>query len=256
MKNLLLLLLFAPFSPLRAIDFYQPGDTLYVWATSGLVLRKAPSPDGAKLKTVPYGTLLVALNYSGDKQTEVEAVPGFTAKGEKYPPVMLRGGFAMVAFRGDTGYVFDGYLSKLPSLLRFPSVRPDGPPVFESLEEWGKRNFGIVSEIKRGKFLYGFPSSAKKVFGNGIVADVWTEKESEGRTILPDISMEEAFLLFSYSEHYEWDIRHIPQETEEDSWGFGKVSDHEWTFGNGSCGYKILFLPAEKMTVTTTHCTE
>jgi len=256
MKNLLLLLLLAPFSPLRAIDFYQPGDTLYVWAASGLVLRKAPSLDGAKLKSIPYGVLLVALNYSGEKVTEVEAVPAYSSRGEKYPPLKLRGDFALVAFEGDTGYVFNGYLSKLPPLLLFPNSQPNRPPVFESLEAWGKRNFGIAAKIERGKMVYGFPYSCKTIFRNGIIVDTWTEKDSEGRTILPDISFEEAFLMFNYLEHYEWEIRHVQQETEEYPWGFVQTNDHEWVFATGYCEYRILYLKAEKMTVTTTLCTE
>lgn len=256
MKYLSFLLLLAMSPALKAIDYFQPGDTLYVWAASGLVLRKTPSLDGARLKSIPYGTQLLALNYSGDKRTEVEAVPGFAAKGVKYPAVRLRGDFARVAFGGDTGYVFNGYLSKLPSLLRFPAAQPDRPPVSESFEAWGKRNFGVIARIERGKMEYGTPYSLKTVFGNGIITDTWTEKDAEGRTILPDISMEEAFLIFNYMEQYEWEIRHIPQEETEDPWSFNRASDQEWGFSEGGSEYKILYLQEEKLAVITSHAIE
>ena len=255
MKPLLLFLLLTGPSLLHAIDHYEPGDTLYVWAASGLVLRKEPSLTGMKLSTIPYGTLLVALNYNQDKSFEVEAVPGFVSRGEKNPPVMLRGDFAWVVFQGDTGFVFNGYLSKMPA-LHYQAGQNDRPPVFENFGVWAKRNFGLVAEIRRGTWEYGLPSSAKTVYGNGIAQDGWAEKDSEGRTILPDISMEEAFLIFNYLEHYEWDVRHVPQETNEYPWVFNRISDREWRFSGGACEHKILYLPEEKMVVTTSHCIE
>ncbi|MBK7939022.1 MAG: SH3 domain-containing protein [Lewinellaceae bacterium] len=255
MKYLLLLLLLNGPSVLPAIDHYEPGDTLYVWATSGLVLRKAPSLGAAKLSSIPYGTALVALNYNQDKSFEVEAVPGFVSQGKQYPPVMLRGDFAWVVFQGDTGFVFNGYLSKMPA-LHFSASKNDRPPVFENFGVWAQRNFGLVAEIRRGTGEYGLPSSAKTVFGNGFVLDGWSEKDSEGRAILPDISMEEAFLIFNYLEHYEWDVRHVPQETAEYPWVFNRTGDREWRFSGGACEHKILYLPEEKMVVTTSHCIE
>ena len=255
MKTLLLLLLLADLAPLRAIDRYEPGDTLYVWAVSGLVFRKEPSLGAAKTGSIPYGTALKALNYSGDKSVEVEAVPGFAVHGEKRPPVVLRGDFARVVFQGDTGFVFNGYLSKMPA-LRYTTDQRTNRPVFESFAIWAERNFGLVAEIRHGTWEYGLPSSAKTVYGNGFVQDGWAEKDSEGRTILPDISMEEAFLIFNYLEQYEWEIRHVPQGTNEFPWVFNRVSDREWRFSEGACEHKILYLPEEKMVVTTSHCIE
>ncbi len=255
MKFFILLSLLVYLAPLRAIDHYEPGDTLHVWAISGLLLRKDPSFAGIKLRTIPYGTLLVALNYNQDKSFEVEAVPGFAVQGEKRPPVMLRGDFARVVFQGDTGFVFNGYLSKMPA-LRYTTDQRTKRPVFESFADWAGRNFGLVAEIRRGTGEYGLPSSAKSVYGNGFSADGWTEKDSEGRIILPDISLEEAFLIFNYLEHYEWDTKNVPQETVEYPWTFNRVSDREWRFGEGGCEHKILYLPDEKMVVITSYCTE
>ena len=242
---------------LPAIDSYQPGDTLYVWAASGLTLRKAPALTAAKLALVPYGTLLVALNYFNGHDTRVEAVPGFMAYNQKIEAVMLGGAFACVVFEGDTGYVFDGYLSKMPALKRRKG-KIESEPGFENFDTWAKRNFGLVAKDQHGTREYGTASSSRMVYGNGFVVSEWSEKDARGRMILPDISQEEAFLLFNYIYGYEHDIRRDakgqPCANFEECWAFTAVSKFEWMFGEGLCGYKILYLPEEKIAIITTEC--
>lgn len=238
---------------LQAIDSYQPGDTLCVWAASGLTLRKSASLTAAKLAAIPYGTRLIALNYYNGHDVEVEAVPGYMSYEQQNPPVMLGGGFAKVVFQGDTGFVFDGYLSKLPPPTRVVDKRYTAP-AGESFEDWAKRNFGLPVFIKRGTWEYDSPSSAKWVYGNGFTADAWEVKGLEQRKILPDVSLEEAFLLFNHLYHYEWEVRHPSKDPNDSQWSHQRSNKYEWRFGNGACDYKILYLPEEKMTVITNQC--
>ncbi|MCB0545040.1 MAG: hypothetical protein KDC70_16050 [Saprospiraceae bacterium] len=235
-----------------AIDQYQPGDTLYVWAGSGLVLRKSYTLNSAKLRSIPYGTMLIARNYAGDKRTEVEAVPGFTANGEKMPPVTLRGDFAQVIFRGDTGYVYDGYLSKMPALKR--TVNPsNSKPECEYFTVWADRCFGLVAEHHTGSGQHGDYSTGRWVYANGMSLSTWTEKSGEGRIILPDVSMEEAFLMFNYFNTYEWEIQH-PSGEPDDFWYFKQVSRYEWIFANGVCGFKVIYRPEERTAFLMDEC--
>ncbi|HRI58258.1 MAG TPA: hypothetical protein PK228_00975, partial [Saprospiraceae bacterium] len=81
--SLFALLFFLLSHALQAIDTYQPGDTLYVWATSGLSLRKDPSLQAARLTTIPYGTMVIAQNYYNGHDVEVEAAPGYMSNGQK-----------------------------------------------------------------------------------------------------------------------------------------------------------------------------
>lgn len=82
-----------------SIDRYYKGDELFVHAPSGLKLRA--TPDGDALVTVPYGS---KLKVAEDKFTKItKIVDG------------LVGGWAKVDFDGKTGYIFDGYLSFLPT---------------------------------------------------------------------------------------------------------------------------------------------
>jgi|GEM_PF-884425 len=253
MKHLIFILLSLNIlQPAKAIGFYQPGDTLYIWAVSGLTLRKEASLKAAKLATIPYGTLVVAQNYGGGDKVEVEAVPAHSSDAQKSPAVMLEGSFAQVIFQGDTGYVFDGYLSKLPALkqVNAPNDRPD----FEDFDVWAKRNFRLVAEQKSGVAEYGSYHTAKQVYANGFSRDNWVEKSGQSRFILPDVSLEEAFLFFNYLHNYEWDIRHPSKERGATQWIHSQVNKYEWRFENINCAYKILYLPEEKMTVMTSVC--
>ncbi|MBV6439490.1 MAG: SH3 domain-containing protein [Haliscomenobacteraceae bacterium CHB4] len=246
-----LLLLVSNFS-LQAIGYYQPGDTLYVWAVSGLTLRKEASLKSAKLATIPYGTLVVAQNYPYDDKVEVEAVPAHSSDGQKSPAVMLEGSFVKVIFQGDTGYVFDGYLSRLPVLK--PVKASNDWPDFEDFDVWAKRNFRLAAEQKSGVAEYGSYHTAKQVYANGFSRDNWVEKSGQSRFILPDVSLEEAFLLFNYLHQYEWEIRHQSNEPNATQWIHTQAGKYEWRFGNINCEYKILYLPEEKMAVITSVC--
>lgn len=82
-----------------------PAQNLYVLAPSGLNLRETGSPGSTKLTKVPYGgkVKLIEESYTGDLL--VDNIPG---------------GMAQVSYKGQTGYIFDGYLSKFSA----PSPQP------------------------------------------------------------------------------------------------------------------------------------
>ncbi|UPT67559.1 MAG: SH3 domain-containing protein [Sphingobacteriales bacterium JAD_PAG50586_3] len=82
-----------------SIDKYAKGDELFVHAPSGLKLRS--TPDGDAVVTVPFGSKLKVL---ADKiMNPSKMVDG------------LQGCWAKVDFNGKTGFIFDGYLSFLPT---------------------------------------------------------------------------------------------------------------------------------------------
>jgi hypothetical protein len=253
MKSSLIFLLLLSVQPLSAIGDYQPGDTLYIWAISGLTLREGPSKDAAKMITVPYGTALVVQNYAGNHGTTIEAVPGFKNGAAQTEAVIFGGDFAAVTFKGKTGYVFDGYLSKMPA-LRYITHPGNPTPVFEDHVSWATRNFGLLRHTQTGVFEYGSPHASKWVFGNGITIDIRGEKNGWTRVILPDASMEEAFLVFSYLWNYEWRVRHPSNNPADEPWHFKKINDQEWIFPDGICGYTIRFLPEEKVAILTSEC--
>ena len=85
---------------------FKDGETLYIWAASGLNLRDKPDAKGTKLITIPYGSKVVVQPNIGVKVPfEVEQSKDFSVKGY----------WLLVKYENTEGYIFDGFLSKLPA---------------------------------------------------------------------------------------------------------------------------------------------
>jgi hypothetical protein len=97
MKNLLLLGMFLVAQSAQAIGFYCQGDTLFCFAPSGLKLRD--QPNGQALTVVPTGASVI-----------VDTVDNYLSA--SFDNIL--GQWVRVRYKSYTGYVFDGYLSRLP----------------------------------------------------------------------------------------------------------------------------------------------
>ena len=85
---------------------FKEGETLNVWASSGLNMRDKPDAKAAKVSTIPYGAKVVVQPNIGLKiPFEVEEFKGFTVKGY----------WLLVKYGNTEGFVFDGFLSRLPA---------------------------------------------------------------------------------------------------------------------------------------------
>ncbi|MBU6342408.1 MAG: SH3 domain-containing protein [Bacteroidetes bacterium] len=255
-RYLIVFLLFMCFLPgLFAIGDYKPGDTLYVWSYSGLILRNRPNLNAARIKNVPYGTFLVALNYNGSKNTEVDLISAFSKDNKQLPSVVIKGDFARVVFQGDTGYVYDGYLSRMPALKQ-SKINTNKQPVFEAFETYANRSFGLLKDQKSSpKAEYGKPFTRKRIYANGITVDEYSEKGGETRLILPDVSLEECLMLFKYLTGCTWDLPEKARKT-EDSWTMNKVSDYEYHFSQGNGDYTVRYIPEMKVSFFTLYFEE
>ena len=97
---------------------FKEGETLNVWAASGLNMRDKPDAKGQKLATIPYGAkVLVQTNIGVKVPFEIEEFKGFTVKGY----------WLLVKYGNTEGYVFDGFLSRLPTPKNTKSTKPDEP---------------------------------------------------------------------------------------------------------------------------------
>ena len=85
---------------------FKEGETLNVWASSGLNMREKPDAKSAKRVAIPYGAEVSVLPNIGVKMPfEVEEFKGFTVKGY----------WLLVKYGNTEGFVFDGFLSRLPA---------------------------------------------------------------------------------------------------------------------------------------------
>ena len=246
------------------ITSYSQGDTLYVWAMSGLTLRETPDLKGNKLNAAPYGSIVVAQDwkfFNDENKIQVEAAPGHKSGQTVSPPVILQGRFAPVLFQGEKGYVFDGYLSKFPppqyKIGEFGEHK--NWRCFEIMDAYGAREFGLKSQkiVRESGDMYG---TVKSVFGNGMVIDRWCGKGETGRIILPDLSLEEGFLFFSLFENYEQQVRRPSSDPQDYPWQYSGKSGSLMTnsitmrFGDAACGFTIRWLPLEQTVIITYEC--
>jgi hypothetical protein len=100
------LLIFAQTSSLansgRSSKSFSVGDTLYVHATSNLILRKSPSKTGEKITSVLFGAAVKVLELPDPANLYVA---------ERIGSFELSGGWVKVkTFEGKMGYLFEGYL--------------------------------------------------------------------------------------------------------------------------------------------------
>lgn len=195
MKNTTLFVAIAWFSiapQAKAIRYYHEGDTLYVWAQSGLVLRNEPGFDSKKIETLSYGTMVVTKRRKeiDIPDASVDAIPACTYESQNYPGYKISGQWVEITVNGKTGYVFDGYLSKYP-----PSN--DKEEEDSHLEGYLARVFGIASQVKdwgRDQYVTKFVCNFYKNGASGQSRAVGSSS-AEATYILPELSLEEGYLI-------------------------------------------------------------
>ena len=104
MKYILLLLISLASLSSSAIDVYSEGDELFVLATSGLRMREAPI-NGSSVTTIPYGEEVKIL--------KIEAYDLREEFRRTYDGISVT--WPKVEYKGKVGYVFDGFLCRLPA---------------------------------------------------------------------------------------------------------------------------------------------
>lgn len=97
---MLVAILCLSFSHMQAVN-YKPGDSLYVVSFSGLTMRSGPSTSSKKIAVLPSQTK-VAIVETYVNHPYIDTIEGF------------RGHWVQIAALGETGYVFDAYLSQFP----------------------------------------------------------------------------------------------------------------------------------------------
>jgi hypothetical protein len=177
MKYLFSFILFVALNQVFAIDSYQTNESLNVLTLSGIKLRDKPG--GAVIQSIPYAAKVITLE----------------AKSNNFPVAVegIHGSWVKVNFNGKIGYVFDGFLSRLPA----PSLTD------ANLRAYVKREFKLLSEDLPLSYLTNSDLGAS---GSTVLFLEWSgEKcayenhfyyEGGGENLsIPGVSIEEAYLL-------------------------------------------------------------
>jgi hypothetical protein len=189
MKMSLLFLIWVTLLPVTGAkcNAQSPGDTLYVWASQGLLLRKDPSFKSDIVTKLSYGTKVVVEEITRSN-AGFEIVKSQQINNTLTPPIILKGRFVKVTAGGKVGFLSDGFLSSLPPI-----------DSNEQLKNYFYRVFGggeILKEIKHENSGYTFLMCS---FSKGVFL-----QEEQGREnswdcfyLIPNITVQEAYLLIN-----------------------------------------------------------
>ncbi len=169
-----------------AIGDYSANDKLTVWAKTGLTMRQTADSKGEKITAVPFGAVVTVLKET--LKTKPYSVTEF--KGYE-----LKGFWVKVQYGKMTGYVFDGYLSKLVA----PAVEAEGAKADSDMfDQYYKRNAKRKGERVDQKSQRGNPYECyEQAFEDGttLKVDIGEGGSSRVLTFKKGITLEEAFLM-------------------------------------------------------------
>ena len=92
-------------------DNYKEGDTLYVWANSGLNLRSSPAKDSKLIETLEPGTQLTVVDITNNEFV-YKLYP--SSNYEKHPYLLYGNWVKVISGSGKEGFVFDSFLLDIP----------------------------------------------------------------------------------------------------------------------------------------------
>ncbi len=192
-----------------AIDYYSPGDSLWVWAKGGLNIRATPNDTAKVIGRVTNGSLVIVLedqDHNYPYTIEVIKRSAKTGDNEKgyHPNFKLNGYWAKIKYNGTIGYVFDGYLSKLPTFIghRYDEQREEDFHVL-ALKQRNK----LLKQIGQNKYDLQDHKFVRYIFGNGCIIDItgggnYWQKEM----LFPDhLSLIEGYLIYAHTMKMETD---------------------------------------------------
>jgi hypothetical protein len=176
-------------------DHYQPGDTLYVWASSGLRLRSEPGIKSKVITTIKFGEPVKVLEMT-DVSYNFDLIPGSTdvISKSKTDPIIAYGHRVKVMVDSNTvGYVIDQYL------LAFEPYKSNKKYVWEL-------NPVKIGTMTRHDYTYGNSTEQilKKTYNAGIIeVETTGENKESSEYTFPGFTIEEVLIIFSkYSEEY------------------------------------------------------
>ena len=190
------MLLCLDFQSVKANSTYEWGDTLNVWAKSGLNMREGPGTNFPKMKKLEYGDQVQVI----DNQLRSKSLSlTILKKNKRHNQFKLKGHWVKVKIGKREGYVFDGYLSRLPAM----EIRKNaaGEIFFENFNEYAKREIGIDSTALNADSIKNYRE--RYIYKNGME---WKDPQSEcyfASLDLGKISFNEAYLIFEKMTSFE-----------------------------------------------------
>ncbi len=178
---------------LPAINHYFEGDTLYVWAEGGLIIRDTNSISGKRIAVIPYGDKIEVLGstlYSLPSDSIKFIEPWQDAFQQQYTGYYLKGRWVRIKFQGIYGYVFDGYLS------HFPAPHRGEYGYYEHLTLYLERVFGELNQHYQTGKEYELK---EKYYGQGVSFKNIGTKTAYVKIVFPNLSIQEVLVFIKNS---------------------------------------------------------
>lgn len=191
---------------------YSTGENLHIWAISGLNLRTEPNAKSTKVANIPFGARVKVV----DSQPHTHPFSYTMVKSKTHDKLVewiVDGYWVKVEYQDQTGYVFDGYLGKLPVI----TDSPEHIPYFNlvHIKAYGAKHWGGLAEETKTTTLNfednqrdpdkGHSSSYILTFKNGAYYENEEASFSGSTSIfIKDISLVEAYLLFNALTGFEY----------------------------------------------------
>ena len=217
---LTLLLLCLDFQSVNANSTYVWGDTLHVWATSGLNMREGPGTDFPKMKKLEYGDKVQVIdNYLRSTPLSLTIIK----KSKTSDSFVINGHWVRVIIDSQEGYVFDGYLSQMPT-LKIVKIEDDDSFTWrsESMYDYVKREIGFA---ERNTDTVNNDEAIKETYS----AKKWISFSSlsnncyEATTEFHNLSLREVYLFMNVLHHFE-EIRKLQKiDPDRHDWQLRKV---------------------------------
>ncbi|NPV02423.1 MAG: SH3 domain-containing protein [Brevinematales bacterium] len=149
---------------------------LFIYAQSGLNMRKTPSLEGEKLTKIPYGAAVEILE-------EKSAPVTMTYEG-------LKGKWVYVKYGADKGYVFEGFMGRLP--VPQPGI---------GFADYFSKNFAPLKKTVTNSFQPageddGYQLDVNFFYDKGIIIRKYAYFEGGDDTVtIPEMTVQEAFVF-------------------------------------------------------------
>ncbi len=180
-------------------DTYEPGDNLFIWAKSGLNVRKGPGTNFKVISKIAFGGIVTIL----EKCQETYNLTGISSTSSNYlrqkvDPIIFKGNWVKVMIDSEIeGYIIDQYLldiepkDKLQPFeygLNLKEIRIDTTVKSPILYEGSGLNLAIEKQ---------YPNDIKLLEQLG---GTW----EQSTYVFPNYSIEEVLIFFSaYWDNYE-----------------------------------------------------
>ena len=186
-----------------AIDDYVAGDSLWVWARNGLNIREMPNDSAKVLGVAKNGGQVVALeNQTRNWPYEIEEIKASVEsrhnKVINHPSFELQGYWAKIEYNGIIGYVFDAYLSKLPTFIgnQYDNQSKDDFHVVSLL-----KHYPILKQIGQNKYDQYDHKLVKYIFEEGYMINIsGGSGHWEKQMLFPDnLSLLEGYFIYLHT---------------------------------------------------------